>query len=139
MGLSRSAKLVAADTDSHHTCAFNCCVRCLVRNPPRVVVHNIDDRYNYAWLTSRTTTNMTVHTGLRCMRHNAYLTCRLYKKGGDFKYCGRWQEGQGQEASQKMAQLAAEAAASCQPICIEQWLLPCSILQSLTSAEHQLI
>ncbi len=66
---------------------------------------------------------MTVHTGLRCMRHNAYLTCRLYKKGGDFKYCGRWQEGQGQEASQKMAQLAAEAAASCQPICVEQWLL----------------
>ena len=46
---------------------------------------------------------------------------------------------QGQDSSQKMAQLAAEAAASCQPICIEQWLLPCSILQSLTSAEHQLI
>ena len=47
--------------------------------------------------------------------------------------------GQGQDSSQKMAQLAAEAAARCQPICIEQWLLPCSILQSLTSAEHQLI
>ena len=82
VGLSRSAKLVAADTDSHHTCAFNCCVRCLVRNPPCVVVHNIDDCYNYAWLTGRTTTNMTVHTGLHCMRRNVCLMCRLFKEDG---------------------------------------------------------